>query len=168
MTYSPAQIKLHWASAGLVLVLAGTGLAYSFDLADRGALRFHQVLGQFLVILLIARIGYRLTRPAPAPHPDHSRAERALAYTVHIGLYLCLIAFSVTGYVSASALGNNAMLFPVDRGFARSDFGELLLEIHFALKWVLLALFTLHILGALKHAFWDRDRTLARMLSSTQ
>ena len=63
------------------------------------------------------------------------------------------------GYVSASGLRRTELLFPIDVTFARSDLGELFMEAHFTLKWVLLAVLALHVLGTLKHSFIDRDNT---------
>ena len=37
------------------------------------------------------------------------------------------------------------------------------MEAHFALKWVLLAVLALHLLGTLKHSFIDRDNTFRNM-----
>lgn len=171
MKYSRTQIILHWASALLIFAMAAGGLAYSYDLVGADVLRGHQIAGQVLIVLLFVRIAVKLFRKSPAPEasaPQNSHAtwERRLASTVHVALYICLIAFVASGYVSASALSNNMLLFPVDLAFARSDLGEQILEIHYRLKWVLLALFALHFAGAMKHALWDRDDTLSHMLPS--
>lgn len=164
MKYSFVQIGLHWASALLVLAMAGGGLAYSYDLVGNDVLIGHQIAGQILIVLLTVRIAVRIFRKQTVVESSHPLWERRLASTIHLLLYICLIAFVASGYVSASALTNNALLFPVDLAFARSDMGETILEIHYRLKWVLLALFALHLAGAMKHAFIDRDDTLAHML----
>lgn len=162
--YTTLQMTLHWTIAVIILSLAFSGLAYAHDLLDNRALIFHQIGGQVLILLLIVRIAIKLQRGAPAPSAHHSRLERGLAYAVHLGLYGVMIAFTATGLVAASALSNPFLVIPLDRGFARSDLGEQILYVHFALKWVLLALFVLHLAGTLKHAIIDRDGTLARML----
>ncbi|MEO0487021.1 MAG: cytochrome b/b6 domain-containing protein [Pseudomonadota bacterium] len=163
MSYSTPQVLYHWLTAALLVVMAGTGLAYSYELADAGAMRVHQIAGQGLIVVLVLRLATRLIRGAPPGSSAHAGWERRLAHLVHIGLYATLFAFVVTGYVSASAESRNALLAPVGLAFARSDTGELLLEIHYLLKWVLLAFFALHLGGALKHHFIDRDGTLSRM-----
>lgn len=163
MTYNRAHITFHWLTAVLVLGLVGSGLAYSFELADKPALTAHQIMGQALIVVVTFRIITRLARrPQPAQHA-HARWERVLAGLVHVLLYGLLICFIVTGYVSASALTNNVLLFPGDLAFARSDTGEALLEMHYALKWALLVVFGLHFAGAMKHALIDRDDTLSSM-----
>lgn len=165
MTYSKVQIALHWIMAIMVFGMAAAGLAYRYDWVGNNVLIIHQYAGQVLIVLLVIRVILRFLRPPPAASSHHSMWEKRLASTVHFGLYLCLIAFVITGYVSASALSDTALLFPVDRAFARSERGELLLDAHYALKWVLLGLFTLHFAGTIKHSLIDRDDTLARMLA---
>lgn len=163
MLYSHVHIVFHWLTALLVVGLVGSGLAYSFELADKGALNAHQVMGQALIVVVAMRIFTRVVhRPAKADL-GHAGWERALAGAVHLSLYGLLIAFIITGYVSASALSNNMLLVPGDLGFARSDTGETLLEVHYALKWALLALFGMHLAGAMKHTLIDRDSTLSSM-----
>ena len=96
-------------------------------------------------------------------HENHKPWERFLAGLVHLCLYLSLILFVCTGYVAASALSNNILILPLDIGFARGATGEAILETHYFMKWVLLVLFSLHLAGALKHLFIDRDTTFSSM-----
>ncbi len=166
-SYSSQQITLHWLTFALVLIMAGTGLAYCLELANAGAMQVHQIAGQALILVLALRLFVRVRTGTPPPLTTHADIERRLAQLVHIGLYAVLIAFVVTGYVAASAETRNALVAPVGLGFARSDTGEALLETHYALKWALLTLFALHIAGAIKHALIDRDTTLSRMLPAT-
>lgn len=163
MTYSRSQILYHWLTAALVLLMAGTGMAYFYELGGDAVMRVHQIAGQLLIVVLTLRLVTRFGSGAPPANLEHPKWERLLATLVHIGLYLAMIAFVITGYVSASAETDNLLLLPVELGFARSDAGERFLETHYALKWALLALFALHFAGALKHAFLDRDATLSRM-----
>ena len=163
MRYTHSHITFHWLTALLVLGLVASGLAYSFELADKGALNAHQLMCHALIIVVTLRILTRVVKRPAKADLGHAGWERALASAVHLGLYGLLIAFIVTGYVSASALSNNMLLIPGDLAFARSDTGEVLLEVHYALKWALLALFGLHFAGAMKHTLIDRDGTLSAM-----
>ena len=163
MRYTKTHRLFHWTTAALIVGMVGTGLAYTYDIGGKGTLSAHQIMGQILIVVLVLRIAARIAQRVGQPVHEHHVFELALAFSVHYGLYLCLIAFVVTGYVSASATTDNALLFPADLAFARSDTGEMLLETHFLLKWVLLGLLGLHICGALKHAIWDKDNTLSQM-----
>lgn len=170
MIYSRYHIVFHWITALLILVMLATGLAYSYELGGKGAMTTHQWAGQILIIVLLLRLGGRIVnRPRPAQDGQtlHGPLERLLAHATHIALYLVMIAFVVTGYVSASAFTQSALLAPVDIVFARSPAGERFLDAHYMMKWVLLGLLALHFSGTLKHLIWDRDNTLSRMLSSS-
>ncbi|APX12901.1 hypothetical protein BWR18_15325 [Tateyamaria omphalii] len=153
----------HWLTAALVGVMLVTGFAYTNDLWGKAAITGHQISGQALILVLAGRIIMRVVGPRVTVGAVHSFWERGLAIIVHLSLYLCLIALTLTGYVAASALGETALALPIDRTAARSDLGEMFLDAHFTLKWVLLALLTVHIAASLKHAFFDRDGTFSRM-----
>ncbi len=162
MKYSKAQIINHWLTVAILVVMVLSGLAYTYDWIDTGSLGVHQIAGQAFIAVLLIRMTYRLLHPVQFAS-THSRIEDAMARVVHLGLYLCMIAYVVTGYVAASGLRDPMLLAPVGQAFARSDAGELFLEAHFTLKWVLLALFAIHIAAVLKHRFWDKDTTNSHM-----
>ncbi|MEL6549735.1 MAG: cytochrome b/b6 domain-containing protein [Pseudomonadota bacterium] len=165
--FTRAQIAFHWATALLVVLMAVTGMMYFLEIADGAAIRAHQVAGQVLIVILAARLIVKLRAPARGAS-DHAVWEKALAGAVQVALYFALITAAVTGYVSASAFANSALLLPVDIGFARSDAGARFLTVHYAMKWVFLGLVGLHVAGALKHHFIDRDATLRHMVSSQE
>ena len=159
MRYSFGIILLHWSAAVLMFALATSGLLYSYKIVGSNALIFHQWGGQLLSVLVFIWIGVRLAFGVGPRNPDHVWWEKIIAAIVKITLYILLIAYVVTGYVSASGLRSTELLFPINVAFARSDLGDLFMEAHFALKWVLLVVLALHLLGTLKHSFIDRDNT---------
>lgn len=160
--FTPAQIAWHWLSVALLAALLASGFLYSYDVLGGGAIVFHQITAQLLIVTVVLRLIWRLRRP-PAADTAHQAWERALAGLVHLALYLSLLAFIVTGYVAASSLREPSLLWPLDRGWARSDTGEWLTEIHYILPWIFLGILALHVAGALKHALIDRDGTLRAM-----
>lgn len=160
--YSRAQRSFHWLTAVLVVAMAATGMGYFLDIGGDMMIVAHQGFGQLLILVLIGRVLVRVRSAHPAPL-DHTPWERRAARFVHIGLYLILAAYVVTGYVSASAFSTPFLVFPADRGFARSDTGEWLLEIHYSLKWVLLTTLVVHLAAVAKHALIDKDTTFSRM-----
>ncbi|MEL7345777.1 MAG: cytochrome b/b6 domain-containing protein [Pseudomonadota bacterium] len=167
MPYTTGQKILHWLTAFLVLGMTASGLAYSLEWADKSILQSHQISGQILIVVIALRIVARIAH-RPSECESHAPWERRLASVIHLALYGLILVFIVSGYVSASALSNSALLFPVDLGFARSDTGEVFLEVHYAAKWALLALLALHFGGSLKHAFVDRDNSFSRMWFSSR
>jgi len=166
MKYSTAQVAYHWLTLLLLVVMGSTGMAYSFEVAEHDAMWVHQITGQALILVLALRIISRLSNPPRSAGPAVAAWQHLAAQAVHLALYLCLIAYVLTGYVSASAESTNALVAPLSFAFARSDFGELLLETHYILKWVLLGLVGLHVAAALKHHLWDKDTTLTHMTFS--
>jgi cytochrome b561 len=162
MKYSNAQVAYHWLSALLILAMALTGLAFRFDWTGVWVIRAHQVTGQLFIVVLGLRLAARFLR-STSHQSAHKVWERIAAHTTHAALYICMIALGVTGYVSASGLNTPYLLWPIDQTFARSDMGETLLDWHYSLKWVLLTLVALHVLGALKHLLWDKDDTFTHM-----
>ena len=159
MRYSFGIILLHWTTAVLMFALATSGLLYSYKIVGSNALIFHQWGGQLLSVLVFIWIGVRLAFGVGPRNPDHVWWEKILAAIVKITHYILLIAYVVTGYVSASGLRSTELLLPINVAFARSELGDLFMEAHFALKWVLLVVLSLHLLGTLKHSFIDRDNT---------
>jgi len=159
MTHSLNLRLAHWVTAFLMLGMIATGLMYFFEIASKQVISLHQVMGQLLIVVVACRLIAK-ARNTPPSHEQHAMWERVLAGIVQVALYGLIIAFLVTGYVSASALTSNSLLFPVDLAFARSATGEAFLNTHYTLKWVLLGLLSLHIAGAMKHHFIDRDTTL--------
>ncbi len=163
MRYSFGMIVLHWTTAALVFALAASGLLYSYKIVGSNALIFHQWGGQLLLVLVFIWIGVRLAFGVGSPDSDHIWWEKILAAIVKITLYALLIAYVVTGYVTASGLRDAELLLPINVAFARSDLGDMFMEAHFALKWVLLAVLILHVLGTIKHSFIDRDNTFRKI-----
>ena len=159
MRYSYGIIVLHWTTAALMLALAISGLLYSYQVVGSNALIVHQWGGQLLLVIVFIWIGVRLAFGVGPRNSDHVWWEKMLAALVKITLYILLIAYVVTGYVTASGLRSTELLFPINVAFARSDLGDLFMEAHFTLKWVLFGVLALHLLGTLKHSFIDRDNT---------
>ena len=51
-----------------------------------------QIAEQTLVLALLSRLVMRVAAPMPEADPHHAARERASARTMHIGLYLAVIA----------------------------------------------------------------------------
>ena len=122
-----------------------------------------------ILVLTLARIVWRLMNPA-LPLPDHTpRWQKILARTTHVLFYVLLLALPLAGWASSSAAGRAVEWFglfswpnlpvPLDRSLART-----FLNVHEAGVKVLYVVLALHVAGALKHHFLDRDNILHRML----
>ncbi|MEL6682709.1 MAG: cytochrome b/b6 domain-containing protein [Pseudomonadota bacterium] len=163
MKYSVAQIAYHWLTVVFIAVLVLSGLAYTYDWAENNILSVHQIVGQILILVIAVRLGSRLFGHQPVSDKLTPTWESRAAQVVHLALYAVIVAYLTTGYVAASGLRDPMLVAPISQSLARSDLGELFLEAHFALKWVLLGLFAIHLAAVAKHHFWDQDDTLFNM-----
>lgn len=161
----------HWLIAALILVQACIGLyMVSLPLSPKiiPIYNLHKSIGITILLLAVLRLGWRLaqTRPAEIPMPGWQTLS---ARVTHVLLYVLIFALPLSGYWFDSA----SALRPLHWwGWVTIPHlpwhGEQLATIahttHVTLFWVLVAVTVLHVAGALKHHFIDRDPTLTRML----
>ena len=177
-TYGRIARTFHWLTALLILTAVALGLvADALPYATSGELALkaqvfslHKTVGIAAFAVAVLRILWALTQVRPAPlHPDR-RLETMLADAVHWALYIALVAAPLSGWLHHAAtdgfapilwpFGQSLPLVPKDPQLA-----EALGALHWVFTKVLIAAVALHVAGALKHALWDRDGTLARMWS---
>lgn len=166
--YPPLLRALHWIVALCVLATWPLGMLIKF-IADPFKLTFymlHESIGFIILWLMLVRVGVRLTsvEPTTAETPLFSILPKA----VHIMLYIMLIIMPVSGFLATNAHGFPLSWFGIVSVW--SPIGKLpaiapiLSSVHTWSAWILLALFALHIAGALFHHLMKRDGTLNKML----
>lgn len=184
-SYGSIAKTLHWLTALLVITIIPVGLIANGMAADirdpsiasatqdftRTYLLFslHKTLGVAIFLVALIRIAWAFTQPKPGLLNADKRVEAFLARTVHWLLYGSLLLVPLTGWIDHAAtsglapirwpFGQSLPFVPKDPGLA-ATFGGL----HKVLERVLVIALVLHIAGALKHHFVDRDTTLRRML----
>ena len=168
--YSLGAIILHWLIA--VAVIVNWRIAESAEHlpeAERGAVMVnHFALGMAILLLTVARIGWRLTHQPPPLNPALKPWEAKLAKVIHVVFYVLLIGLPLMGWIGLSGYG-----FPIDMygltwpvlpvGFGE-DTGHEVLEVHATMGSLMVLLIGLHILGSIKHMVIDKDGNLWRML----
>lgn len=179
--YTPVAIVLHWMIA--LLIIANVGLGLSIDHVADENVRFvidtHKSIGITVLGLAIMRLLWRAThRPPPLP-AHYPQWEKLSAHLAHAILYLLIFALPISGWMHDSAWKDAdthpMTLFglapwpriawimhvePVAKEALHDTFGW----VHKRFGCVLYLLFTLHIAGALKHQFFDKEPELQRML----
>lgn len=169
--YSAVSILLHWGIA--LLVVTQIVLITLHEGAPEGApdpyIGWHKSVGLSILTLTVLRLAWRAMNPAPPLPATTPPWQRILARTTQALFYVVLIAIPLTGWLASSAGGRdiswfglfNWPLLPVGGGREAAgrfmDFHELGVK-------TLYVLLALHIAGALKHHFVDRDNVLHRML----
>jgi cytochrome b561 len=171
--YTRTAVILHWLIAICVIAQIALGLWMIGIPKDPPGLRawwfnLHKSIGLTLGILILVRVGWRLTHRAP-PLPDTMpRWERIAASANHLLLYACMIVQPVSGY-----LGSSFTKYPIiyfgnklpHWGWDAPALKAICSTVHLTSATLLIALIALHIAAALKHRFVDRDRVFQRMWS---
>lgn len=169
--YSSTAKFLHWAIA---LALAfQLGLGWQLEHIPKGPLLFaayqmHKSVGISILLLTLVRIAIRIVHRPPPLMADNPWALLA-ARIVHWALYAIMLIGPLTGWilVSTAKIKVPTLLFgvvpwphlPVPHGWH-----EPTESVHGAVATLLLILFFLHFLGALRHQFLKDENILGRML----
>jgi len=169
--YSGAAMLLHWAIA--IAVIVNWRIAESAEHlpdAERGAVMAnHMALGMVILALTLLRLLWRLMRKPPPLASTLKPWERTAARAVHAIFYVLLVGLPLGGWLATSFYGIGVKIWslftvsalPVT---ANEAVGHQIFEAHATAGTVMLVLIALHILGALKHTFIDKDGNLFRML----
>jgi cytochrome b561 len=178
--YSKTAVALHWLIAlGIAFNMAM--LFMGDDARPRWYINMHKSLGIVLLLLVIGRILWRYMNTPPAL-PEYKRWEVVLSKATHHLLYILMIFMPLSGWLMNSASFNTSTgqaygidIFHVIPWFnipLFSNMSEQTREAwHFGLgaahgfstQIVLLLLLALHIGGALKHQFLDKEKQFQRM-----
>ncbi|OYX29707.1 MAG: cytochrome B [Caulobacterales bacterium 32-69-10] len=177
--YSPVAIVFHWTMAGLTFLQLGVGwwmgrLAAGGDKVSAYSLHF--LIGVAMLILIILRFGWRTLAPGPINDADKPGWESIAAHITHYVFYVCLFGLPLTGWAMISATAREQDLTILGLlPWPLMPMGEManpdlwLIEavsewLHWGLVVSMLAIIPLHVVGALKHQFIDRDDVLHGML----
>ena len=168
------SILFHWTMAALFLGQFGlgwymqgvTGLVEQYRLYQ-----WHKSFGFLILALAGLRILWAVTSRRPGLPEDMPPAERSLARSSHLVLYLALVLVPLTGWavVSTSPLPIRNWFFGL---FAVPSLPlgvslhaeHLWASLHAFLAYAAIFLVGVHILAALRHHFRNRDDILRRML----
>lgn len=167
------SITLHWLMALLIIALFTVGL-WMVDLSYydpwyKQAPFFHKSVGVIVAMLYISRVTWRMINPPPPPIASIPRTELLLAKAMHLTLYIMMLGVFTSGYMISTADGRPIEVFnlfsipafvtPIEN---QEDIAG---TFHYYLACSLIGLASLHAIAALKHHFYDKDKTLRRMTS---
>jgi cytochrome b561 len=170
LKYSKVAIVLHWLMALLIFAAWTIAIAIGdmpLSPTRIAGLSWHKWIGTTVLFLVLLRILWRATHPAPALNMRMPAWQEKLMHVTHIALYLLMLAVPIVGWLMSSAKGYTVNYFGLfelpDLVNQDKALGHTLKEAHEFLANSLMALVGLHILAALKHQFIDKDGLLSRM-----
>lgn len=167
--YSSPAIALHWLLALMLLGSFSMGV-YMADLPVSPTrlklYSWHKWAGVTILALSFVRLAWRISH-RPPPDVAMPAWQARLAHATHHLLYALFFIVPLVGWAYSSAAGFPIVWFgvlplpdfvPVDKALA-----EALKPWHGWLAKAMAALVLLHVAGALKHQFIDRDDLIGRM-----
>ena len=168
--YNTVSRGFHWAVAVLILGLLIVG--FFMDTIEPSPFKYqvygwHKATGIAVLFLGVCRIIWKHITQTPESLSAYKQWEKILSKTIHIVLYVAIIAMPLSGWIMSSAGGYPISffgLFEVPGIVSKvSELGKLAKEAHEIWAWIIIGCVVLHIAGALKHHILDKDTTLNRM-----
>ena len=167
--YTGNAILFHWLMALMLLFMAISGLLFDDIPKDikPTIINLHAITGTAFLVLLVARIWWRINhRPPPSP-PGTSELNRRLSHIGHLALYALMVIVPLAGLVYLYSRGRG-----LDFGFFQlaSPFGEMpairrpARVVHSWSADILMVAALGHIAFALWHQFVMKDNILLRMM----
>ena len=161
----------HWLVVLLVLVQIPAGIAMIAPALEQGSIDrlfvLHKGLGVVLLVVVLARVLWRLTHPAPPMSEAIPELERRIATTAHWVIYAVLVVIGGSGYVHVVGDG-----FPIEMMDALGlptllplmpEVASWASLVHRFSTFLLMALVAVHVAEVLRHHLVLRDGTLSRM-----
>lgn len=168
--YTRVAMGLHWVLAALILGQIAFG--WYLQNVPRGTpartvyVNLHKSTGLTLGLLILVRLGWRLTHKAPPLPATLPAWQRTAARASHFALYACMLVMPAAGYLASnfSKFGVNyfnAILLP-PWGIDDRRLYAVFNTTHVVTSYVFVALIALHVLAALRH-LRSRDGVFYRM-----
>ncbi len=169
--YSTGAMIFHWVIAVLVIMNWQIAeRAQSLDMPMKAEVfGYHKAWGILILALTLGRLLWRVTHRVPPLPADLARWEAMLARTVHVLFYVLLIGLPLGGWLANSLAGRSIDFFGLFTipAIPVAENGELagrIYGMHALGGSIFIYLIGLHILGAFKHTFFDRNGGIFRML----
>ncbi len=170
LEYSTGSKIIHWTLAIIIILM----LALSFFLDDVPkpnqpiAYMIHKSFGLLVLALMLVRLLWISMRGKPELPATVPNWQKVLARGVQYSLYLFLFLMPISGWIMSVAANHPPVffgLFSVSLPITPSeDLAGIMAQTHEIIAWILIFLLVLHVAGALKHYFFNKDNVLQTML----
>lgn len=167
-------VFLHWLIAIAMIALLSSGIIMK-ELSIYFIYPIHKSIGVIIVLFVLFRIFWRIKNGWPVPL-NEADIYQFIARIIHYILIIGTLLMPISGMIM-SAMGGYGIevfgyeIFPKNYESLESstiipinyDISKLASLFHRFLGYLIISALILHILGALKHHFIQKDRTLKRM-----
>jgi cytochrome b561 len=168
--YTRTAIVLHWLL--VLLLLSQVVFGWFLEGVERGTpartiyVNLHKSTGLCIGLVILFRLYWRLTHPAPPLPLSMPAWERLAAKWSHVLLYVCMLVMPLSGYIASnySKYGVNffnAIKFPPWGVDDRQIYG-FFNTTHIVTSYVFLTIIGVHVLAAIRHALKE-DGIFSRM-----
>lgn len=160
----------HWITAAIFLGALGLGIFIENSELPREAvspyMQWHKAFGVSVLIYGLWRVGWRVANGFPKPVEQMPAWQDRTAKVVHVGLLTAILAMPISGILMSIAGGRDLSIWGLTLlpSLGKIEWLDTVAKaVHETAPPVILLMLALHIFGALKHHFIDRDTTLRRM-----
>jgi len=167
--YGLVALSLHWLMAALIIFnIASAKLTEDLTRETRGLWMYqHKAVGTLILALIIWRLIWRLTHDVPPLPANSSNLAVFLAHAGHWTLYGLMVFVPLTGFVKELLRGRDIglWLFNLPSPFT-SDVvtSKLFGDMHDISGNITMILVAGHIIAALGHHYYLRDKLINRMM----
>ncbi|WP_294829406.1 cytochrome b [uncultured Gilliamella sp.] len=166
--YRSQQKIIHWLSA-VVVILAFLIIMFKIILSQflggmPNIYLLHKSIGVLVFILTIWRIKVIIQYGIPDVLDKHQRLQRILSKSTQGFIYIFLLIVPLSGYLMSSRPLNFFGIISIPAINVPNEFYQFFHTTHLVSSYLLAILIMLHVIGALYHYFWVKDKVLQSML----
>lgn len=161
---------MHWLMS-LLLISMFLLAYYMMDIGDAAIEKpfydLHKATGLALLALVLLRMMWRFINPQPRLPSSMPRGEQRAAKANVAALYFMMLLMPITGFFMSSLSGHEVSvygLFSIAPLLNDKAVSGIFKTGHIWGSYIFIAIFALHVLGALYHHFFLKDNVLKRML----
>ncbi len=172
-------IFLHWVVGLGMIGMIAVGI-YMTRFSDYSLYPLHKSIGVILFGIIMLRVVMHVKEGWPKNISTGKAWEHSLARLVHWVLILGTLALPISGMMMSGFGGHGVSVFGLELWVVNKDpdTGQKMpinttlamagSTVHYYVGYALIVAIALHVLGALKHHFLDKDNTLRRMMGLAQ
>lgn len=166
--YRSQQKLIHWLSA-VVVILAFLIIMFKIILSQflggmPNIYLLHKSISVLVFILTIWRIKVIIQYGIPDVLDKHQRLQRILSKSTQGFIYIFLLIVPLSGYLMSSRPLNFFGMISIPAINVPNEFYQFFHTTHLVSSYLLAILIMLHVIGALYHYFWVKDKVLQSML----